>query len=153
MKRFAAAGLLSLALLAPAGAAHAGPTTDALSRCLVQSASSDDRVDMVLWMFSAMSLHPDVKQYSRFTDADRARINQSMGALMTRLLVEDCRAQTVAALRADGKPAIETAFGVLGEQAGEGLMSNPAVSRGISAMAETADLEALGKVMKEAGVY
>ena len=41
--------------------ASAGVFADELSRCLVKSSSTDDRVLLVQWMFAALSLHPAVQ--------------------------------------------------------------------------------------------
>ena len=38
--------------------ASAGVFADELSKCLVKSSSTDDRVLLVQWMFGALSLHP-----------------------------------------------------------------------------------------------
>lgn len=52
--------ILTLGVAAPA-VSHAGLYTDDLARCLVVSTSTQDRADLVRWIFSAASAHPVVK--------------------------------------------------------------------------------------------
>lgn len=153
MKRSVAAlGLLVLTLVAPAGPAAAAPFTDVLSRCLVERATARDKSDMVVWMFAALGLHPDVKQYLVMTPAERERNDLRMAALFDRLLTVDCRAETVAALKYEGASALEAGFKVLGAAAATGLMAHPDVDKGTSAFAEMIDEAALEGVLAEAGL-
>lgn len=151
MVRFAAAAA-ALALLAQGSAAQAGVYTDDLSKCLVSSASADDRNAMLLWIFSSMSRQADVKPYSNFTEAQHDAIARKAAALTQRLLTVDCRKETVAAVRYEGAATMETAFGVLGQVAMRDLMTDPTVAAGMEKMGEYLEKDKLEALGKEAGL-
>jgi hypothetical protein len=122
-----------------AGAANASPATDAFSQCLVKATSPADRTSLMIWVFTALSAHPAVKPYASVTDAQRADTSRMAARLLERLVTQDCRKETVAAIRADGPGSIKQAFTVLGQVAVGGLVQDPAVT---SAMGQvTADLD------------
>jgi len=110
-----------------ATAAHAGPSTDALSACLVKSTTADDHIALVDWIFTMIARHPSVASMVTISDAQRVEINRKAGALFTRLLTEDCAAETKQAYKDDGSSAIEGAFQALGAVAMKDLMGNPDV--------------------------
>ena len=125
------ASALALALCAPAAFAHAGVYTDELSKCLVKSATPADQSTLVVWIYGAMSLHPDVKPYSNMTDAQHEAVLKGGAMLVERLLTVDCKTETVTALKYEGGSAIETSFGVLGQVAMRSLMTDPNVAKAI----------------------
>ena len=120
-----AATALAVALAAPISA-HASPATDTLSQCLVENASPKDQANLVRWMFSGLSLNPSLKSMTNLTAAERDTINKSMAATFERLMMEDCRTEVIAAMKADGDAAIRVGFEVMGRRAAEQLMSDPA---------------------------
>lgn len=99
-----------------------------LRRCVVFATTESDRLDFVRWMFFAMSAHPAVSDWSTVTNEARVETNQKTAALMERLLLRDCRSQTIQALKYEGVSSIEFAFEGVGEVAMGDLMSNPLVS-------------------------
>jgi len=128
---------ISLALLLPlAPAAQAGPAADELSRCLVQLASSDDKLTLVRWMFSSMALHPAVAEIAPISAQARDASNQEMAALLTTLLEERCLNQARAAIQREGPPALTASFTMLGQVALGELSSDPNVTAGLGALTE-----------------
>jgi hypothetical protein len=152
MKHQFAAAALALALAAPAAGAHAAVYTDDLAKCIVNSSTPADQTKLVVWLFSAISVHPAVKAYANFTPAQREAIAQDAAGLMQRLLTSDCRAQTVAALKYEGLDSIGPAFGVLGQVAMRGLMTDPQVAAGLQGLGDRMDAAKLRAVGKEAGL-
>lgn len=150
MVRIAAAAT-ALALLAQASAAQAGVYTDDLSKCLVKASSAEDRSDMVLWIYAATSLHPNVKPYSKVTEAQHEAVTKKAAALTQRLLTVDCRKETVEAIRYEGASTMEAAFGVLGQVAMADLMTDQQVAQGMAKMGTYLDNEKLEALGKEAG--
>jgi len=132
--------------------ASAGVFTDDLSKCLVAKASPDDQTAFVQWIFAAMAFHPAVKPLSNIPQPRRDEIDSKAGQLMMRLMTVDCRAQLVSALKYEGHSAIEGAFGVLGQVAMQGLMSDPAVNKGMESLGKNIDGAKLQEVFNEAGV-
>jgi hypothetical protein len=151
MRRLMCAAASCFALWAPASA-QAGVYTDDLSKCLVASSTLADQKVFILWMFSALGSHPDVKAYMNMTDAQHASINQNTGHLFERLVTSDCRKEGVAALKYEGNSAMEGAFSMFGQVATRGLMTDPEVTRSLSGMAQTIDMQKINLMLKEAGM-
>lgn len=145
----AATAFLSLALASPASA---GVFQDDLSRCLISKASAADRTIMARWMFSAVSSGSALKGMSTLTDADRLAHNQAMGKVFSRLLVQDCRAQLMAALKNEGPTTIPGASEALGQAVGTMLFSSPEAVEELNSFANFLDVEGLGKVAEQAGL-
>lgn len=116
-----------MALPLAATAAHAGPSTDALTQCLVRSASVEDHNVLEQWIFAMVTRHPSVAGMTQISDAQRTEINRKAGALFTRLLTDNCGAQVKQAYKDEGEPAIEAAFANLGATAMQDIMSDPNV--------------------------
>ena len=146
-------GLLAVGLAAglatPAGA---GIYADDLSKCLVRSMTPGDQQAFVQWVFSAMALHPQVAPYSNISAEQRKAFNTQAAALMQRLLTVDCRKESVDALKYEGVSALEPAFSVAGEVAMRGLMSDPAVAKGLEGFGAGFDEAKLRELYAEAGV-
>lgn len=137
---------LTLFTAFPAGAALAGPATDALSSCLVRAVSDEDRVVLMQWIFSTMARHPGVAQLSNISADQRVEINRKGGALFTRLLTADCTLETRKAVLDDGQAALSSAFNVLGGTAMDGLMADPAVQVSLGDLADYIDQNRLKAV-------
>ena len=141
--------LLAAIVLTGASAAHAGPYTDDLSKCAVESTTAEDRVDLVRWMFAAASSHPAVKPISSVSAETLDQANQKMAGIVMRVLTESCRAQAEKAVKYEGGAvAIQTSFQMLGQVAGQELCASPEVATAMNGMEKYIDatkLEALGK--------
>ena len=152
MVRIVKSALLVLLFCAPFGSASASTTTDDMSKCLVKSASAEDRVALMRWVFLAMASSPTVKSMVNVSAEQHSEIEKKAGALIQRLMTIDCRAETIAALKHDGQSSIDTAFGALGEDATSGLFADPEVNKTLQGLTEGIDLNELGKLFKEAGM-
>jgi hypothetical protein len=144
--------IVSIALIASlsTGAAWAGVYTDDLSKCLVESTSTDDRTALVKWIFTAASAHPAISSLSTATPADLDSANQVIGALFMKLLTESCKLQTQKALRFEGPATIQLSFTVLGQVAGAELFSDPAVTKGMAGLEKYIDSEKLDALKADA---
>ena len=125
----AAAGLAAITMTS--GAATAGVFTDDLSKCLVRSATARDNEVLVRWIFSAMSVHPALKDYSTLNDAQRAGLDKQAAELFERLFLTDCRKESVDAVKGDGTKAIEAGFQLLGSVAMRRIMADRGVAAGM----------------------
>jgi hypothetical protein len=135
-----------------ASPAIAGIYADELSKCLVRSSSSDDRVVLIQWMFAAFSLHPAVQPIVSVNPEQRDVINKKTATVFSRLLAEDCRKETIDALKYEGDAAIGTAFRVLGEAASRDLMSEPHVAKGLGELVgQLANDQKFKDLIKDAG--
>lgn len=140
---------LCTALAAPSMAA-AGPLTDKLGQCLVASATPADRTVLMRWMFTMMVLHPDIQDLAQIDPAKSEDASKQAGALFQRLLVADCRADFIAAYRAEQMVAVQGSFQVLGQVAGEGLFSAPEVAAGMSSLVSHVDQNEMNALFTEA---
>ena len=145
-----AAGVLC-AGLSPSSAA-AGIFTDDFSRCLVRSATPEDRQALLRWLFLAAAANPALDGLVEVSETNRDVFNRAAASVFNRLLLDACRADAVAAIRNEGVGAVEAGFRTLGELAGREMMNTP---QGRAHMAEldrfldTNGMEALGT---EAGI-
>jgi hypothetical protein len=143
---------LVLAIWASGSAARAGIYTDDLAKCLVKSTSASDQKALVVWIFSAMSWHPAIQSYSSMTDGQKDAASRVTAGLMERLLIADCRKETVAAVKYEGGNALQGAFGVLGQVAMRDLMTDPKVNASMAKVGEYMDETKLEDLGKEAGI-
>lgn len=146
---FAAIILAGVVAAAPT---QAGVYTDDLTKCLVASASPDDQLVLIKWVFGVISAAPQIKTYSTVTDAQRDALSKQTGQLMQRLLTKDCRTQAVAAIKYEGSSTFESSFEVLGQVAMRGLTSSPEVSKGFGALSNGVDQQSIVDLFKDAGV-
>jgi hypothetical protein len=145
------AGALALVGLLAAAPASAGVYGDDVTRCVVKATSDADRLDLVRWIYAAMSLHPALKSMTNITAEQRAQFNQTMSTLVVRLLTKDCHKETVDAIKYEGAGFLESTFKSLGEIAMGGLTADPEVSKGFQEWASTMDPKVIETLATEAG--
>jgi hypothetical protein len=150
IRRIALAGCCLVSLWTTG--ASAGPFTDDLSRCMVRASTSQDQLVLVKWMFSAFALNPEVAPLSNITPEQREGLNQQTADLMQRLLLSDCREQTIAALKNEGTVSLQTSFSVLGAVAARGLMSGPSATAGLLGLVRHFDGAKFHDLFDDAGV-
>jgi hypothetical protein len=139
-------GLISAIILSQfigVAPAFSGPYADQLARCLIESTTATDRQQLVRWMFSAASKHPAVQELVKVSDTALEDANKSMGILISRLLTDSCKSQTIAALKFEGNSTIESSFSVLGQVAGRELFSDPNVAQGMASIDKYIDSDAI----------
>lgn len=137
--RFLAATAALAFLLVPQTASAQSAATQALSACVLRSATADDDITLSRWLFIAMSRHPSVAQFASVSDSQRVDANRQMGALVNRVVLDACANETRAALAADGEAAIEAAFAAFGRRAMSQIMGNPDVNAGVVEMSSYID--------------
>ena len=131
----------------PSGA-YAGVYSDALGKCLVESTSERDRVELVRWMFLVLSKHPALKSMAPSDAAALDRSNRALAKLMMRLVTDECRTQTREVIKNEGNEAMKKSFGVLGRVAATNLFANPDVSHAMSGFTKYLDNKKLESVAK-----
>jgi hypothetical protein len=145
-------GLFLVVLLTASKFAAAGPFADDMAKCLVNSTSPEDRTVLVKWIFSVISLHPDLTAMSSLSAKQREDISRAAGMLFQRLLLDSCRSQTQQALQNEGPQTIQYAFQVLGQAATRGLFTDPHVMEGTKDLSKYVDEEKL-KALTSAGAH
>jgi hypothetical protein len=133
MQSYLKKGVL-LALIGFSMGSQAGVYSDDLSRCLVESSTSNDKTLLVKWMFTSMALHPDVASMSNVTEAQREAVNKATAEMFVRLMTETCLAQSKKAIQYEGAAAVEQGFNVFGQVAGKELFAHPHVEQALSGL-------------------
>lgn len=111
------------------------PAQDALSRCLVDSTSPEDRRVLVKWVFSTLAQHPDIATMARIDPAQRDLAERQAARVFERLLTEKCTAPLKVAIKQSGTDAIGKSFEALGSAAtGELLQNGQVVGAGAGLM-------------------
>jgi hypothetical protein len=132
--------------------ATAGVYADDLSKCLVNSSSDADRVVLAQWIFGAMAAAPQIKAYSAVTPQQKELFDRRIADVFGRLLLVDCRKETVAALKNEGVSVMETSFGVLGQVATRTLFADPATSAAVSKFSDYLDKGRMDALLAESGI-
>lgn len=127
--------------------ATAGPFADDMAKCLVKATSEADRADLMRWMFSSMSLHPDLASMSKVSAQTRDEVNAKAAKLYSRLLFESCKAETQEAVRNEGPQTIQYAFQILGQVAARGLFTEPHVTDAMQALEKGIDQDKLKELV------
>lgn len=140
--------VLSALLLGAALPAAAGPAADTLSRCLAENTTGKERKQMAKWVWVGMSAHSEIKDLAAMPPDMRTSTDQAMGALVTRLLADNCAAEARTAVRMEGPDAMRSSFGILGRIAMQELMSEPAVSKSFEGFTRYIDDKRLEQALK-----
>ncbi|MFD1259976.1 hypothetical protein [Entomomonas asaccharolytica] len=137
--------IMSFAILNPT-TALANPA-DELTQCLTTKATEQDQINLIKWVFSALAQHPQLKQYSNISTASQKAIDKDVGATLDRLLTVDCKDQVANAAKTN-PAAIGESFGVLGQVAMGGLMTNAEVAKAVANMPNLIDMKKFEAVIK-----
>lgn len=148
VQKSVAAGLLILAGSLAAAPSMAGPYADDMAKCLVKSASPQDRSLLVKWIFAVISSHPDLASMSAVTAAQRDALDKSAAALYQRLLLESCKTETQDAIQNEGPQTMEYAFSTLGQVATRGMFTDPNVLAGMKNFTKYFDQDKLKAVLQ-----
>ncbi len=151
LHRHAAVAVIAVsALVLNAGPAQAGPYSDDLAKCLVESTTTADKNALVKWMFAMAALHPAVKSIASITEAERTQSTRGTAQLFERLLTESCRAQTQQAVKYEGAAALQTGFQMLGQVAARELFADPGVARGLADLENHIDSQKMKQALEPA---
>lgn len=123
-----------LGMLALSPASNAAEFSDALSACLLASATEEDKRSLVRWMFAATAQHPALVEMSDVPFATREQVNRDMAALLVDFLSIRCFSETQAALRSEGALALQASLGVLGQLAATELFTDGQVTAALGSL-------------------
>ena len=135
-----------------AGIAPASVFTDDLARCLVRATTSGDRQTIMRTIFFAAAANPALAGLTSISAEQRHEGLRAAAAIYDRLMLDDCRAETIEVLRNDGPASLELAFQTLGQLAAREMINSPegaAVLNQLTGLMDTARLEAMAR---EAGI-
>lgn len=135
--------LLAAAVLGTTQVTQASPAVDRLSECLVKSTTVSDKTTVLQWTFVALSNHPELKQFSHVTEAQKNALDQSVAQVLQRILVDQCSTQTKAVIQADGVQAVGESFQQLGQITGEEILKTPEVKHQLNGLLRYVDMNKL----------
>jgi len=90
MKKHSICSIIAGFMFLFSSSVNAGMFSDDLSRCLVESSTSSDKLILVKWMFIAISLHPAVKSMVSVSAEQLDNSNKEIADLFVKLLTETC---------------------------------------------------------------
>lgn len=137
MKKIIGALILSLSSIVSMQA-----SANAFGECLVDALNGKERKELAKWIYFAMAAHPEIIDYANIEDSVRLESDKAIGALITRLLGEDCPAKFKNALKVDPM-ATQRAFELVGQVAMGELMQNTQVTQAISNYANYMDMSVI----------
>lgn len=143
----AALAFVPLAIVGMGGATYAGPYTDALSKCMVDSTTEADKGDLVRWLFASEAQHPEVASLLTITPEQRADMSSRVAVLFERLLTRDCRSQFQDARRNEGEETVSRSFALLARAAMGDLIENPTVSSALASVDSYLDKQKIAAVI------
>jgi hypothetical protein len=114
---------------------------------LSDNTTGKDRKDLALWIFTAMSAHPDIGVVAKPSPQDVEAAQRKVGALLTRLIADSCPRETSAAIQSDGSKGMRVAFEFLGRMAMQELMSNPQVKDTLGGFERYVDMAKVNPVI------
>jgi len=127
----------------------AGPEADSMGACMVDSMTGKERKQIAQWLFFAMAVHSENKEFSKVTNEAKKKSNEFVGKLVTRLMTENCPVQTKKAVQEEGSEAMKGAFGLVGKVAMQELMTNKDVTDSLSGFEKFLDKDKLNAVLLE----
>ncbi len=129
--------------------ALAGTYGTALSNCIIQATSPEDRNDFVMWMFSAIAQHPSVREQTSISNEIVEESTIKTAKVFERLLTEDCRDETANVIKYEGTAELEKSFNLLGQVAAKELFQNENVAQSLSALEKHIDVQKLEDALKQ----
>jgi len=139
MKKIITVSILLASFVLTTSPAKAGVYSDELAKCIVKKTTAQDKVNLIKWVFTVITLHPELKSMANVTTKERDKNSRTIAKIFENLLVSSCKAETNDAVRYEGNSAIASAFQVLGQVAARELFTNPAVSAGMANVAKYFD--------------
>jgi hypothetical protein len=94
-------------------------------------------------MFAALASHPEVKDLAEVSAEKGEQMNKQAGQLFVELLTKRCHNESIQAVQYEGEKAIESSFNLLGQVAGQSLMTHPDVVEFMGGLARHVDQKAI----------
>ena len=117
-----------------------------MGSCMVDSMTGKERKEMAKWVFFAMAAHPEIEEYSKVPQSAKVASDKFIANVVTRLLTDDCLAETRAGVKKDGQAAIVNAFELVGKVAMQELMTNKDVMESIAGYAKYLDNDKMNQI-------
>lgn len=140
--------VVTLLLVATGVPARAQSSIDVASTCLTDHTSGRDRKVFVKWVFIAMAKHPEIANLAAIDIDTEDAVNNEVGALVTRLLTDDCAPELRAMIKENGPKSLGKAFEVFGRVAMLELMSDAQVGAAMSGLDQYTDRQRIQDALR-----
>ena len=129
MKKFFVLSLVLLSCVTVFSTAKAGIYGDELTKCLVNSASAEDKIALAKWMGLAIVQHQAVAPLVTTSQQDLMDVTIDAGDMVIELLGKVCQKEANAALKYEGQTAMTHSFEYFGRVAVQELMIDANVKK------------------------
>ena len=92
-----------------------GPFTDEFAKCIVMKTTTQEKTDLVRWIYVTMSFHPQLMDLSNLTADDVEMANIRIADYMTNVFAYKCNEELNMAIEYEGEESVYYAFELLGE--------------------------------------
>ena len=135
------------ALMALPNTGAAGPMSENMASCLVDQTTPQDRDLLMKWVVVSYAHAEGLDQFITLQDGAMDALAPDLAALMERLLIEDCKVQSAAALAVDGAVSFQEAFRALGTVAGNEAATNPQIAVALSQFTQYLDFNRINNAL------
>ncbi|MBU6368537.1 MAG: hypothetical protein KGQ65_02740 [Burkholderiales bacterium] len=94
---------------------------------------------MMKWVSKALVAHPALTEIPAIKPADKTNIDRDFAAYVEKILITDCKKQTMDTLQTEGLPGLQGVLEAQSQQLIKELLSNPEVNKEIGAFATHID--------------
>ena len=129
---------------------NAGPFTDEFSRCIVTKTTSQEKTDLVKWIYVTISFHPQLADMSNLSSEDVEMVNIRVADYMTNVFAYKCNKELIEAIKYEGENSVVTAFELLGEIAISEIMVDEGVSIASEFFTQYLDESVIAEALSEA---
>lgn len=120
--------------------ASAGPASEALGQCFVDSTSTAEKDTISRWLFIVLAQQPEVKALANVPDSARQETDRAMAKLVERLVTDACKAQAQQALAQEGPRALKQSVEIFAQAAARRTFAEPAVASAINGFTHYLDM-------------
>jgi hypothetical protein len=145
-------GIGGLLAATASSAVTAGAFSEDLNRCAVNAATAADRIALTRWAFTIAAANPAFADMATVNEARRQQNFRAAAGVFDRILIHDCRRESLAALRNEGRGALENGFAAIGELAGREMVSSPVSLASAEQLSNFVDIAGFEALAREAGV-
>jgi len=129
---------------------NSGPFTDEFSRCIVTKTTSQEKTDLVKWIYVTISFHPQLSDMSNLSSEDVEMVNIRVADYMTNVFAYKCNKELIEAIKYEGENSVVTAFELLGEIAISEIMVDEGVSIASEFFTQYLDESVIAEALSEA---
>lgn len=103
---------------------YAGPYTDDLSNCIVESTTPDEQMEFVKWVFSTLALHSTTHKTRPSVSQEQINAgNERTATLFMRVMTQSCKEKAKKAIQFESEFVLQTTLSLLEQVAGPEILA------------------------------